>query len=95
MKKTVLKYDVVEKKVILDRSKSGEVYDLEHGTVRKCSLDSQEIKFHIFMDKSVLEIFVNDGEEVFTSRIFPDENSKGIEFFSDGDVEMSVEKWNI
>ena len=93
--KTVLKYDAVEKKVILDRSESGEVYDLEHGTVRKCSLDSQEVKFHIFMDRSVVEIFVNDGKEVFTARIFPDENSKGIEFFSDGDVEMSVEKWNI
>lgn len=35
---------------------------------------------HIFCDRSVVEIFVNDGEEVFTSRFYPEENDKGIVF---------------
>ncbi|WP_319371657.1 sucrose-6-phosphate hydrolase [uncultured Ilyobacter sp.] len=93
--KTVLKYDYSEKKVILDRGSSGEIFAEEYGTVRKCFLDSLEIVFHIFMDKSLIEVFINDGEEVFTARIFPDEKSSGIEFFSDGKTEISIKKWNI
>ena len=37
----------------------------------------------------------NDGEEVFTARIFPDKESKGVEFFSDGDIKLNVKKWDI
>jgi beta-fructofuranosidase len=92
---TVVKYNAVDKKIILDRSSSGELYDVEHGTVRKCSFDSDEINFHIFMDRSLVEIFINDGEEVFTARIFPDKESKGVEFFSDGDIKLNVKKWDI
>jgi beta-fructofuranosidase len=36
------------------------------------------IKFHLFVDSSSVEIFVNDGGEVFTSRIFPSQNSRDI-----------------
>ena len=32
---TVVKYNAVDKKIILDRSSSGELYDVEHGTVRR------------------------------------------------------------
>ena len=93
--KTVLKYNRIDKKVILDRSSSGESFAEEYGTTRKCSLDSSEIIFHIFMDRSLTEVFINDGAEVFTARIFPDEKSQGIEFFSDGEAEISIKKWNI
>ena len=32
----------------------------------------------VFCDTSSLEIFVNGGEEVFTSRFYPTKNQKGI-----------------
>ncbi|MGG5255302.1 glycoside hydrolase family 32 protein [Neobacillus sp. SM06] len=82
--KTVVQYDAVQKKVILDRTNSGEVVGEDYGTVRKCSLDAPVIKFHLFVDVSSVEIFINDGEEVFTSRIFPKEDSHGIRFFATG-----------
>ncbi len=44
--------------------------------------DSQNHKFHIFMDKSSIEVFYNDGKEVFTSRLYVSEKSNDIEFFS-------------
>ncbi|MCP3028002.1 sucrose-6-phosphate hydrolase [Halobacillus sp. A5] len=37
---------------------------------RSCCLPSGLNRLHIFVDHSSLEIFVNDGEEVFTSRMF-------------------------
>lgn len=82
--KTVLLYDRVGKKVILDRSRSGQPIATEYGTERRCSLDADTIKFQLFVDSSSVEIFVNDGEEVFTSRIFPSMNSTGIRFFAQG-----------
>ena len=93
--KTIIFYNFHDKKIILDRSNSGESFGLEYGTQRKVSLTSDKIKFHIFMDNSSLEVFVNDGEEVFTSRIFPSENSKGINVFSTGNVKVNITKWNI
>ena len=43
----------------------------QNGVVRQCTLTAEVIKFHLFVDSSSVELFVNDGEEVFTSRIFP------------------------
>ena len=39
-------------------------------TERKCRYDGNNLKLQIFVDTSSIEIFVNDGEEVFTARIF-------------------------
>ncbi|KAA8745363.1 glycoside hydrolase family 32 protein [Paenibacillus sp. UASWS1643] len=84
MEKTVIKYDTIQRKVILDRSRSGEKVAEDYGTERKCEMDSENIQFHLFVDSSSVEIFVNDGEEVFTSRIFPDISSREIRFFAKG-----------
>ena len=93
--KTVLKYSERDKKIILDRGESGKCFAEEYGTMRKCHFDSSELRLHIFMDRSSIEVFINDGIEVFTSRIFPDEKSIGIEFFSDGEVEIDIKKWDL
>lgn len=50
-------------------------------------------KLQIFSDNSSLEIFLNDGEEVFTTRIYNDKVDKY--FKVKGDGEVSIEKWNI
>jgi beta-fructofuranosidase len=94
--KTVLLYDSVQKKVVLDRTTSGAAVGTEFGTVRQCALDADQVKFHLFVDTSSVEVFVNDGEEVFTSRIFPDSESTGIRFFANGgSVSCSAVKWKI
>ena len=45
---------------------------------RKCKYDKDELKLQIFVDISSIEVFVNDGEEVFTSRIFTGDESNEI-----------------
>lgn len=93
--KTVIKYDAVQGKVILDRSRSGKVIGSVYGTERKCQVSENVYKFHLFVDSSSVEIFVNDGVEVFTSRIFPDRKSKEIRFFAKGgSAAFKAMKWD-
>ena len=47
------------------------------------------------MDTSSVEIFVNDGEEVFTSRIFTKEISTGVSVFADNNTNVEINLWKI
>ncbi|WP_042350607.1 glycoside hydrolase family 32 protein [Bacillus massiliigorillae] len=94
--KTVITYNRKEKKIILDRSQSGEAVGEEFGTTRACYMDAETIKFHMFVDTSSVEVFINDGEEVFTARIFPNKEDRNIRFFSyNGTVQFDARKWDI
>ncbi|TQR96853.1 glycoside hydrolase family 32 protein [Paenibacillus ottowii] len=93
--KTVIKYNAISRKLVLDRSQSGESVAAEYGEVRQCAWDKDHIKLHLFVDTSSVEIFVNDGEEVFTSRIFPHPESDEIRFFADkGEALFQAVKWD-
>ncbi|MEC1522750.1 sucrose-6-phosphate hydrolase [Neobacillus niacini] len=59
---------------------------------RSCKIASVS-KLQILMDHSSLEIFVNDGEEVFTARYFP--NPEDVTISIQGDVEFTWTKWNL
>jgi fructan beta-fructosidase len=56
-----------------------------------------KIKLNIFFDKSIVEVFANDGVVVMTAQLFPGENDNGIELFSEGGASRfnSVKIWNI
>jgi sucrose-6-phosphate hydrolase SacC (GH32 family) len=40
------------------------------------------VKFHVFVDTCSIEVFVNDGQRVLTSLIFPNPDNRAIELFS-------------
>jgi len=87
---TVLKFDYKDKKFVLDRTK-GEQPDKR---LRKVYLgDISELELTIFVDNSSVEVFINGGAEVFSSRIFPEKNADGISVFADKDVKVEIEKW--
>lgn len=44
--------------------------------------NNNKIKLHIFLDKSIAEIFADYGQVVLTEQLFPDEKNKGIILFS-------------
>ncbi len=77
-----LTVDTKDGKIILDRSKAGVQYATEFGTSRECSIDTKETSANIFVDNSIIEIFINKGEKVFTSRVFPEEGQNGIKIKS-------------
>jgi beta-fructofuranosidase len=91
---TVVRYDVAEGFLTLDRNKSGKGLD----GIRKAPVELKDSELHlrIFIDKSSIEIFINGGEKVMTSRLYPGQASTGIEFFAQGTALIkSLKKWNL
>ena len=87
---TVLKFDYNDKKFVLDRTK-GEQSDKR---LRKVYLgDISKLELTVFVDNSSVEVFINGGAEVFSSRIFPEKDANGIIVFADKDVNVEIEKW--
>lgn len=70
--------------ITVDRSGMTIKFNEEEGTYRSRPLDNGLYHLRIFVDSSSIEVFVNDGDAVFTSRIFPTEDEH---FFTiDGDT---------
>jgi beta-fructofuranosidase len=86
-------YDCENEKLALDRPNN----TLAKKETRKCHIKNQgKLKLHIFMDKSSIEVFANDGEETFTSRIYPSREDKGIFLFcKNGTMKADVKFWSI
>lgn len=75
--KTVLSFDKSSGILKLNRDKSGKALSGE----REIKISpADEMKLQIFLDRSSLEIFVNDGEAVLSTRIYPKDNSNEIIF---------------
>ncbi|MFC0300249.1 glycoside hydrolase family 32 protein [Virgibacillus soli] len=69
-------------------------FDNQKWEERVCAIDNLR-KLQIFLDVSSIEIFVNDGEEVFTARFFPDPENKEIVFANKGSVSFDLQKWSL
>ena len=83
---TLVGFNVSQSEVFLDRTHSGETSfspDFPGRHTAKLEKNSS-IKLHIFIDRSSVEIFANDGERVISERIYPHPGSDGIEFYSNG-----------
>jgi sucrose-6-phosphate hydrolase SacC (GH32 family) len=60
-------------------------------------LESNIVKFHIFVDWSSIEVFANGGNVVITDLIFPHGESNRLEFYAEnGDVRLvKSEVWEL
>ncbi|MGL0815295.1 glycoside hydrolase family 32 protein [Vibrio vulnificus] len=65
--KVVLTLDETHRMLRLDRSNT---LIRQGDTVRELSLASDTVKLHILADQSSLEIFINQGEQVMSARVF-------------------------
>ncbi|WP_419883599.1 glycoside hydrolase family 32 protein [Peribacillus sp. B-H-3] len=93
---TLIYLDAKNQKVVLDRTDSGTKFAQEYGSVRQKDYSKNNIRLHIFMDNSSIEVFINEGEIVFTSRLFPRKDSQGIQFFAEeGTAEIEAVQWEI
>lgn len=84
----IIGYDAKSAQLFTDRSNTPSNFSKQFPLSAKkyASLKTQndKVKLHIFFDKSIVEVYANNGELVFTSQVFPEETDTGIEFFSDG-----------
>jgi sucrose-6-phosphate hydrolase SacC (GH32 family) len=97
---TVIGVDRRRGQVFVDRTKSGNVdFNPQFSGVQVAPLPgiAGNVKLHIFVDASSVEVFVNDGERVFTDLVFPSSDSRGVEFFqSESDARVrSVQVWTL
>lgn len=67
-----LNFDTNNGKMIIDRSYSGMSFASEYGNTREFSISKQPLHLQIFVDQSIVEIFINNGEQVATLRVFPE-----------------------
>lgn len=84
-----ISYDADKKKLTIDRSAMANQFNTEFGTSRSVHLDKGLSKMQIFVDHSAIEIFVNDGETVMSSRIFP-EKSENMIRMAGSDIDIKV-----
>ena len=79
-------YDVVKKTFAMDRTESGNVsFSKDFPAVTEMPVSkSKELKLRLFVDKSSVEAFVNNGEFVMTNCVFPSAPYDMITFESDG-----------
>lgn len=79
---TVVSYDMSLAMLSFDRTKSGNVdFHKRFPSIEKISVKPENgvLKLDILVDKSVVEIYANDGKAVMTDLVFPLKNSSGIE----------------
>ena len=80
--------DYLQTEISVDRSGLKKRFNTEDGEVRTRPLESGLTHLRIFIDSSSVEIFVNDGDAVFTSRVFPDREEHYCSIKGDSFVKM-------
>ncbi|MDF1865045.1 MAG: glycoside hydrolase family 32 protein [Saprospiraceae bacterium] len=97
VEETVIGYDPNRKEVFLDRSRSGRLDFSEKFSSRDvapANLQEGKINLHVFIDESTIEVFVNHGEVVLSSQVFPKMNQGGIELYNKGDGRTVANTYN-
>jgi uncharacterized protein YjdB len=95
---TKIYYDAVAKKMVLDKSQSTLSSTEEEKILISESYDEvafgKPTSFHIFIDNSIIDVFINE-KAAFSARIYPTKSdSRGIELFSEGaSTFSSVTSW--
>lgn len=83
---TKLSFDKEKNIVIFDRSNSGiEITGAETNLKTRTVYlgeDSNNLKLRIFLDKSTVEVFINDGVKTMSSNVYPNLEDKSITFKS-------------
>lgn len=78
---TVITYSIPEQKLMLNCSKSGKKTD----GVRQTAFNAEgQLTLHVYLDRSSIEMFANEGQATMTSRIYPSEKLLGIEIITEG-----------
>jgi fructan beta-fructosidase len=97
---TLVGFDAAKGEVFIDRTRSGEVSfskDFPGRHTAELEKKNATVKLHVFVDRSSVELFVNDGERVMSDRIYPHAGSDGIDFCAKGTGGkiLSLEIWKL
>lgn len=98
---TRLYYDAVNRRIVLDKTNSSRSNQVEDKVLLTGNYDEAAFgkphKFHVFIDHSIIDVFINDAA-AFSARIYPTlSHSENIELFSQGASTnfTSVDVWTL
>ncbi|GAB6100571.1 beta-fructosidase [Halanaerocella petrolearia] len=94
---TIIAYNPKTEELIINRNKSGIGNRGIYQTDLKL-IDNNTVKFHIYLDRSSVEVFANDGRATGSARIYPHwEESLGLDLFiENGSVTLkSIDIWKL
>lgn len=97
-RKVVVSYDTDSHNLVIDRTHCSDVDipKFSRMTHAKIMPQGDKLRLHVFVDKSSIEIFCNDGRDVFTLQTFPAEDQVGIETFAlKGGTKMDMKFWTL
>ncbi|KAF1297808.1 sucrose-6-phosphate hydrolase [Enterococcus sp. JM4C] len=75
----MINFDSKHGKIKIDRSLAGVPFAEDYGQTREFSIKKQALSLQIFVDSSVVEVFINEGQEVATMRAFPSTEQTGFQ----------------
>ena len=93
---TIVYYDVLAKKLVLDRTNSG-IAMSEGGPVMKVDMQptkDNKIQLRVFIDTSIIDIYGNNGMAVINTQIYPGEDARSMEFFTE-QGKVTIDSLNI
>lgn len=98
--KTRIGYDAAADSVFVDRRPSGTTgfhEDFASRNSAPLALQNGRVTLHVFVDRSSVEVFANDGARVLTQRIFPSPSSTGVSLFAQGGTAQLVrlDAWSL
>ncbi len=84
---TVVGYDAEAEELFVDRGNSGitgfsQDFPGKHAAPMK--KPDGPVRMHVFVDRSSIEVFADEGKTVITDRIFPEEGSAELEPYAKG-----------
>ncbi len=86
MNGTVVGIDHDKREIYIDRTRSGKVGFSKQFPGRQIAPlpPAATVKLNIFIDRSSVEVFVNDGAVTMADRIYPGPHDTGLSFFAEG-----------
>lgn len=97
-RKVVVSYDTDSQNLVIDRTHCSEVDIPKFKRMANALVnpDNGKIRLHIYVDKSSIEIFANEGKEVFTLLTYSGEAQTGIEVFANKKgTKMEMKAWTL
>jgi fructan beta-fructosidase len=84
--KVVIGYSIIRKQLFVDRTASGQsgFSKIFAGVSKAPYIAGNRVSFHVFVDASSVEVFVDNGKMVLTDLVFPTENYTHLKIFSTG-----------
>lgn len=79
-----INFDSQRGKMTIDRSHAGATFGEEYGFERSFLIEQKPLDLQIFVDTSIVEVFINEGEKVATMRVFPEAYQTGVHLNCDG-----------